>query len=72
MRTFPRHAQELVAGFLGDYGIGSEMAKSDADKALRSRIAGIRAAQRTKQRPTDSASLWDGGAAFVGGVVSLG
>jgi hypothetical protein len=38
-----------VAGFLGDYGIGNAMAKSDADKAIRSRIAGIQDAQRNKQ-----------------------
>lgn len=40
-----------VAGFLGDYGIGNAMAKSDADKAIRSRIAGIQDAQRNKQCP---------------------
>lgn len=38
-----------VAGFLGDYGIGNAMAKSDADKAIRARIQGIQEAQRTKQ-----------------------
>lgn len=35
-----------VAGFLGDYGIGNAMAKSDADKAIRARIQGIQEAQR--------------------------
>lgn len=38
-----------VAGFLGDYGIGNAMAKSDADKALRERITGIQEAQRQKR-----------------------
>lgn len=40
-----------VAGFLGDYGIGNAMAKSDADKAIRERIAGIQTAQRNKRCP---------------------
>lgn len=34
-----------VAGFLGDYGIGNAMAKNDAEKAVRARIASIREAQ---------------------------
>lgn len=38
-----------VAGFLGDYGIGNAMAKTDADKAIRERISGIQAAQRNKR-----------------------
>lgn len=40
-----------VAGFLGDYGIGNAMAKSDADKAIRERISGIQEAQRAKRCP---------------------
>lgn len=40
-----------VAGFLGDYGIGNAMAKSDADRAIRERIAGIQDAQRAKRCP---------------------
>jgi hypothetical protein len=40
-----------VAGFLGDYGIGNAMAKSEAEKAVRERIASIRAAQAQKQCP---------------------
>lgn len=61
-----------VAGFLGDYGIGNAMAKSDADKALRNRIAGIQEAQRTKQCPADTASLWDGIGDFLGQIVGQG
>lgn len=34
-----------VAGFLGDYGIGNAMAKSEAETALSERIQSIRAAQ---------------------------
>lgn len=34
-----------VAGFLGDYGIGNAMAKSEAERALAERTATIRAAQ---------------------------
>jgi hypothetical protein len=37
-----------VAGFLGDYGIGNAMAKSEAEKAIRVRVASIRAAQTSK------------------------
>ena len=37
-----------VAGFLGDYGIGNAMAKSDADKALAERRSSIRAAMMSK------------------------
>lgn len=37
-----------VAGFLGDYGIGNAMAKSEAEKAIRERVASIRAAQTNK------------------------
>lgn len=37
-----------VAGFLGDYGIGNAMAKSEAEKAVRERVASIRAAQVSK------------------------
>jgi hypothetical protein len=38
-----------VAGFLGDYGIGNAMAKSEAERAVRERIQSIRAAQAQKQ-----------------------
>ncbi|OLF74009.1 hypothetical protein AWH62_07630 [Maricaulis sp. W15] len=34
-----------VAGFLGDYGIGNAMAKSEAETALSERLQSIRAAQ---------------------------
>lgn len=36
------------AGFLGDFGIGNAMAKSEAEKALADRKASIREAQVTK------------------------
>jgi hypothetical protein len=38
-----------VAGFLGDYGIGNAMAKSEAEKAIRDRVASIRTAQTEKK-----------------------
>lgn len=38
-----------AAGFLGDFGIGNAMARSDADKAITTRIAGIRQAQADKR-----------------------
>lgn len=37
-----------AAGFLGDFGIGNAMARSDADRAITQRIAGIRQAQAQK------------------------
>lgn len=37
-----------AAGFLGDFGIGNAMAKSEADKALSDRLTGIRAAEASK------------------------
>ncbi len=37
-----------VAGFLGDWGIGNAMAKSEAEKSIQQRITGIRAAQINK------------------------
>ncbi|NHK29161.1 hypothetical protein FF098_014670 [Parvularcula flava] len=37
-----------VAGFLGDYGIGNAMAKSEATKALAERRASVRGAQVQK------------------------
>ena len=37
-----------VAGFLGDYGIGNAMAKSEAEKALSERLESIRASQARK------------------------
>ncbi len=37
-----------VAGFLGDWGIGNAMSKSDASKALRERQETIRAAKVQK------------------------
>ncbi len=36
------------AGFLGDFGIGNAMAKSEAEKALATRRLGIREAQANK------------------------
>lgn len=38
-----------VAGFLGDYGIGNAMAKSEAEKAIRERVVSIRSAQAEKK-----------------------
>lgn len=38
-----------AAGFLGDFGIGNAMARSDADKAITQRIAAIRASQADKR-----------------------
>jgi hypothetical protein len=38
-----------VAGFLGDYGIGNAMARSEADTALSERLMTIRGAQASKQ-----------------------
>jgi hypothetical protein len=52
-----------VAGFLGDWGIGNAMAKSDASKALREREESVRTARVQKEcdgsipaapEPTDS------------------
>jgi hypothetical protein len=37
-----------VAGFLGDYGIGNAMAKSEAEKALAQRVESIRSSQARK------------------------
>ncbi len=37
-----------AAGFLGDFGIGNAMARSDADKAITGRISGLRQAQAAK------------------------
>lgn len=37
-----------AAGFLGDFGIGNAMARSDADRAITQRVAGIRQAQAAK------------------------
>jgi hypothetical protein len=37
-----------VAGFLGDYGIGNAMAKSEADRGVAERISTIKAAQASK------------------------
>ena len=61
-----------VAGFLGDYGIGNAMAKSDADRAIRARIAGIEEAQRTKSCPVSVASLLDKASDWVGSVIGTG
>ena len=37
-----------AAGFLGDFGIGNAMAKSEADRALQERVTGIRTAMAGK------------------------
>ena len=37
-----------AAGFLGDWGIGNAMAKSEADKAVETRMAQLREAQAAK------------------------
>ncbi|WP_426050355.1 hypothetical protein [Brevundimonas sp. SL161] len=37
-----------AAGFLGDFGIGNAMARSDADKAITQRITAIRTSQVDK------------------------
>ncbi len=38
-----------VAGFLGDYGIGNAMARSEADSALQTRAETIRTAQANRR-----------------------
>lgn len=38
-----------VAGFLGDYGIGNAMARSEADRALQTRAETIRTAQANRR-----------------------
>ncbi|WP_454719092.1 hypothetical protein [Caulobacter segnis] len=38
-----------VAGFLGDYGIGNAMAKSDAEKAINNRVTAINDAKAEKK-----------------------
>lgn len=60
-----------VAGFLGDYGIGNAMAKSDADRAIRQRINGIQEAQRAKSCPA-TVSWLDNLGDMVGSVVGRG
>jgi hypothetical protein len=45
-----------VAGFLGDYGIGNAMAKSEADAALSARRASINTAQAQKGCMTQEAA----------------
>lgn len=37
-----------VAGFLGDYGIGNAMARSEAERALAERVSAIRGAQAAR------------------------
>ncbi|MEM9584781.1 MAG: hypothetical protein AAGA08_16845 [Pseudomonadota bacterium] len=37
-----------AAGFLGDFGIGNAMARSEAEQALQERITGIRTAKANK------------------------
>jgi hypothetical protein len=37
-----------AAGFLGDFGIGNAMAKSDAQQAIDRRVAALQAARRAK------------------------
>jgi len=61
-----------VAGFRGDYGIGNAMAKSDADRAIRTRIAGIEEAQRAKSCPVNTASLMERMETWVGQVIGAG
>jgi hypothetical protein len=48
-----------VAGFLGDYGIGNAMARSEADNALQQRAETIRAAQTARRcdGPNEPASI---------------
>lgn len=60
-----------VAGFLGDYGIGNAMAKSDADRAIRQRISGIQEAQRAKSCPA-TVSWLDNLGDMVGSIVGRG
>lgn len=49
-----------IAGFLGDYGIGNAMAKSEAEKALRERAQGIRTTKAQKNCGTDAIANSDG------------
>ncbi len=55
-----------AAGFLGDFGIGNAMARSDADKAITQRITAIRQAQADKRCSTASAA--NGVTAWIGKV----
>lgn len=59
-----------AAGFLGDFGIGNAMARSDADRAITQRVAGIRQAQAQKNCGTGGAmaAISD----WVGQVVGAG
>ncbi len=45
-----------VAGFLGDYGIGNAMARSDAEKAVNRRIMALNAAKASKDCGAHTAS----------------
>jgi hypothetical protein len=50
-----------VAGFLGDYGIGNAMAKSDAEKAINARVVAINDAKAEKKcdaKPSASLGQW--------------
>lgn len=60
-----------AAGFLGDFGIGNAMARSDADKAITQRIAGVRQAQAEKNclaQPGAMASVRN----WIGEVIGMG
>ncbi len=46
-----------VAGFLGDWGIGNAMAKSEADKAVQRRIVSLKDAQAAKTCTAGQSSL---------------
>ena len=58
-----------VAGFLGDYGIGNAMAKSEAEASLERRIAGIRNAQAEKNCSASGGGAMARLGAFIGGVL---
>ena len=55
IRTTAQTDWRSVAGFLGDFGIGNAMAKSEADKAISRRILDLKEAQFKKE--CDSKSL---------------
>lgn len=48
-----------AAGWLGDFGIGNAMAKSDAEKAINARVVAIRDAQAEKKCGAPQASIID-------------
>lgn len=48
-----------AAGFLGDFGIGNAMAKSDAERAINNRVVALNDAKAKKNCAAPQASLLD-------------